>query len=89
MGRTGFPVHAVPTSAGTDDPTLGDIKRALHELSRTDTAGLREAHDLLRQLARRSGIDPDLAMQGRRALVNLQRARMARASAAGPDQKNG
>ena len=75
------------------EPTVGAIKRALHELSRTASGSaqrehgalLREAHDLLRRLALRSGIDPDDAVQRSRAAAESQRERivLARASKTG------
>jgi hypothetical protein len=70
------------------EPTVGAIKRALHQLSRTDSGSaqrehgalLREAHDLLRRLALRSGIDPDDAVQRARAAAESQRERVVLAS---------
>jgi hypothetical protein len=72
--------------ADQDEPTLGAIKRALHDLSCTDRTGLREAHELLRQLAGRNGIDLDEAVQSRRAIVKLQRERLVCASTLAADQ---
>ncbi|MCC6632740.1 MAG: hypothetical protein IT482_11805 [Gammaproteobacteria bacterium] len=88
------PVHALPPVSRADEPTLGAIKRALHELSRAPSgssqqdsgAMLREAHDLLRSLARSQGIDPDVAVRNRLAEVALLRERMVLASIASPDQ---
>lgn len=76
--------------AGSDAPTVGEIKRALHELSHITSgaaqgdagAMLREAHDLLRRLAHRNGIDPDAAVQQRRAASQSQREQLVLASAA-------
>lgn len=76
-------IHSL--SATTPDrPTVGAIKRALHELSQTSgseqgdrSTGLREANDHLRQLALRSGIDPDVALKRSLAAVALLRERMA------------
>jgi hypothetical protein len=79
-------IHALPPADGSDEPTAGAIKRTLHELSRDNGAILREAYDLLRQLARRNGIDPDDALQRRRAAVQSQRERMVLANAAAADQ---
>jgi hypothetical protein len=87
-------IHALPASDASDTPTVGAIKRALHELSRTTSgstqrdsgAVLREAHELLLGLARRNGINPDNAVQRRRAAVKLQRERMVLASVTASDQ---
>lgn len=75
-----------------NEPTLGEIKRALHGLSRGTRGSsgggaelLREAHEMLRQLARRSGIDPDKAVEGSRAAAQARRDRMAVASARASD----
>jgi hypothetical protein len=76
-------MHALPPAANPDEPTLGAIKQALHELSCANGASLRDAHELLRQLARGNGIDPDDALQRRRATVQLQRERLVRASVMG------
>jgi hypothetical protein len=70
------------------EPTVGAIKRALHQLSRTASGSaqrehgalLREAHDLLRRLALRSGIDPDDAVRRARAAAESQRERVVIAS---------
>lgn len=94
MGQARNRIHALSPAAGSDEPTVGAIKRALHELSRTtpdsaqndNGAVLREAHDQLRQLARRNGIDPDDAVRRRLAEVESLRARMALASATASDQ---
>jgi hypothetical protein len=79
-------VHALPPPANSDEPNLGAIKRALHELARSNSAALHEAHDLLRELARRNGVDPDAAVQRSRAAVKAQRAQLIRASALMSDQ---
>jgi hypothetical protein len=92
--ETNHRIHVLPTADGVDEPTLGVIKRALHELSRTTSgsvqrgngANLREAHDLLLKLARRNGIDPDDAVQRRRAAVKAQRERMVLVNATASDQ---
>jgi hypothetical protein len=76
------------------EPTVGAIKHALHELSRTASGSpqreraalLREAHDLLRRLALLSGVDPDDALQRARAAAKSQRERMVLASASKPEQ---
>jgi hypothetical protein len=77
-----------------EHPTVGEIKRALHELS-SATCGsaqhdggesLREAHDLLRQLALRNGIDPDDALRRSLAAVASLRERLALATATASDQ---
>jgi hypothetical protein len=73
---------------------VGAIKRALHELSRSvsgsaprdNGATLREAHDLLRKLAKSNGIDPDAALRGRLAAVAALRERLVLASARGSDR---
>jgi hypothetical protein len=83
--RTGQPrvsqsklrIPAFSPSGSSDEPTVGAIKRALHELSRTTSgSALHEAYDLLRQLALRSGINPDDAAQQSRAAVQSQRERL-------------
>jgi cobalamin biosynthesis protein CobD/CbiB len=81
-------LHVLQPLVGSEAPTLGTIKRALHELSRTASgsaqgsvaADLREAHALLRRLAHRNGINPDDALQLRRAAVESQREHLVRAS---------
>ncbi len=90
MRQTSTAIHALPESIDPDVPTVGAIKRAFHELSRTasgstqgdEGAMLREAHDLLRRLARRDGIDPDAAVRQRRAAIQSQREQLVFASAA-------
>ena len=94
MGEANNRIHALPPSDGSDEPTVGAIKRALHELSRTTSGSaqrendaiLREAHNLLRQLALFNGIDPDDAVQRRRAAVKSQRERLVLAGAPPSDQ---
>lgn len=94
MGQSSNRVHALAPAAAADEPTVGAIKRALHALSCADTDParrdngdkLREANDLLRQLARSSGIDPDAAIKERLAAVALLRERMVLASTAGSDK---
>lgn len=93
MGRTNIHDQA-PPPAGTDEPTVGAIKRALHELSHSTSGSalrdggaiLRETHDLLRQLARRNGIDPDAAMRRRRAAARSLREQLVLASATAPNR---
>lgn len=93
MGQVNKLMHALPSLEASDAPTLGAIKRALHALmpcaaassQRDASAALREAHDLLRQLALRNGIDPDIAVHRSRAAVESQRERMSLAGAAAPD----
>lgn len=78
-------MHALPDSDAPDVPTVGTIKRALHDLTRSAAApgdddggaALREANDLLRQYARRHGIDPDEALRRSLAAVKLLRDRLA------------
>ena len=94
MGQVKNRIRALPPQSGPDEPTLGAIKRALHELSRTtpgstrrDTgAVLREAHDQLRRLALRDGIDPDDAMRLRLAEVQVLRERLVLVSTPGSEQ---
>jgi hypothetical protein len=86
-------IHVVLPSDGSDEPTVGAIKRALHKLPRTTSgsaqrengANLREAYELLRQLAHRNGIDPDAAVQRRRAALKSQGERMVLAGATASD----
>jgi hypothetical protein len=83
-------IRALPPLTGFEEPTLGAIKRALHELSRAPAssaqggtgANLREAHAFLRLLARRQGINPDDAVQRSRVAVESQRKRLVQVSAA-------
>jgi hypothetical protein len=94
VGQTSIHDQAPPLPAGADEPTVGAIKRALHELSRSTSGSaqhdggaiLREAHDLLRQLARSNGIDPDAAMQRRRAAARSLREQLVLASATASDR---
>jgi hypothetical protein len=94
VGQAKNRIHVVPLMAGTEEPTLGAIKRALHELSRAahgsalrdKGAALREAHEQLCRLALRSGIDPDDAMRLRLAEVELLRERMVLVSTPGSGQ---
>jgi hypothetical protein len=86
-------IQVMQPSDGSDAPTIGAIKRALHELSRTTGSAqrnsgaiLREAHALLMGLARRNGIDPDIAVNKRLAAVESQRRRMVLVSPAPSDQ---
>jgi hypothetical protein len=83
--------------ASSDRPTVGAIKRALHELARRapssvqhdSASSLREAHDHLRRLALRNGIDPDDAVRQSLAAVALLRERMISAGAPRSDQASG
>ena len=67
-------------------PTLGTVKTALHQFSRsqgnavhgTSGANLRAAYELLLAQARRSGVDPDQALQRRRAAGETRRLRVVR-----------
>ena len=67
-------------------PTLGTVKTALHQFSRaqgdavhgTSGANLRAAYELLLAQARRSGVDPDQALQRRRAAAGMRRLRVVR-----------
>lgn len=94
MGQAKNQVHALPPLAETEEPTLGAIKRAMHELSRATSgsaqrdrgAVLREVHDQLRRLALRSGVDADDALRLRLAEVELLRERMVLVSAPGSSQ---
>jgi len=93
VGQADNLLHAPPSLAASDTPTIGAIKRALHALTpgaatstqRDAGSALREAHDLLRQLARRNGVDPDIAVHRSRAAVEAQRDRMAVVGAAASD----
>jgi hypothetical protein len=86
--------QVLPPSTGSAEPTVGSIKHALYELSHTTSgsaprengAVLREAYELLRTLALRDGIDPDDAVQARRATAQAQRRRMVLASGTASDQ---
>lgn len=78
MGRTNNSIAVPPP--GTDEPTVAEIKRALHRLSQDDGEALREVHDHLLELARGNGIDPDEAMQRSRAAAKLLRERLVRAT---------
>jgi hypothetical protein len=97
MRQANNQVSALPPRTGPDHPTVGAIKRALHELSRKASgstprdigAGLREAHDQLRQLALRNGIDPDNAVRQSLTAVALLRDRMISAGAPRSDQASG
>lgn len=97
MGQFNSRIQGLPPAGGSDEPTLGSIKRALHDLSRTAAdpahrdsgAALREANDLLRRLALDNGIDPDNAVRQRLAAVALLRERMVLASAATSAHKPG
>ena len=70
-------------------PTLGKVKTALHQFSRsqgdavpgTSGANLRAAYELLLAQALRSGVDPDQALQRRRAAGEIRRLRVVRTSA--------
>jgi hypothetical protein len=93
VDQTNIRIQALAPLAGSDEPTVGAIKRALHELARTISglapgdrgSNLREAHDLLRQLARRNGINPDDAVRRSRAAIKPGRVRLVCASATVPD----
>jgi hypothetical protein len=94
VGQFSDHLHALPPAGGSEEPSLGTIKRAIHELScattgparRDSGAMLREANDLLRRLARRNGIDPDGAVQRSLEGVKALRERMLLASITNPDQ---
>jgi hypothetical protein len=83
-------IHLLPPAAGVDEPTVGTIKRALHDLShapagsepRDYAAVLREINELMRRMARINGVDPDLALRRRRDAAQSQRERMRAGSAA-------
>ena len=77
-------MHVLPLPAGPVEPSVGDIKRALHDLSDA-TAGvgsrdhavmLHQVNELIRRCARLNGVDPDAAVQRRREAVQAQRERM-------------
>lgn len=97
VGQGRARVHALPPADAAETPTAGAIKRALHDLSCADSipaqrdtaAMLREAYELLRQLARSNDIDPDAAIRGRLAAVALLRERMALAGATESDHTSG
>jgi hypothetical protein len=86
-------IRALPTKTNSDRPTVGAIKRALHDLSRNAQdseqhdkgAALREVHKELRRLALRSGINPDDAVRQSLAAVALLRERMVSADGSAPD----
>lgn len=92
MHQAELHVPAVPPAAGADEPTVGAIKHALHELSDSKSASgsrdyantLREVHDLVRRLAHLNGIDPDAALQRSRDAIQSQRERLTVVSAAVP-----
>jgi hypothetical protein len=79
-------VLAVPPAAPADEPTLAEIKRALHDMPRSGAGApgrdyaevLREVHELVRRLARVNGVDPDDAVQRRRDAIQAQRESMSR-----------
>lgn len=93
VGQTDSAIHALPLSAGADEPSVGTIKRALHDLSpasagvatRDYAEVLREVHALVCRLARINGVDPDAALQRRCEAAQLQRDRMVLVSAGPPD----
>lgn len=94
VGQARSRIHVLAPSDGSGEPTVGAIKRALHEFAsgsaqREQGALLREAHDLLRRLALRSGIDPDDAVQRSRAAAESQRERIVLASTSKSDQTSG
>jgi hypothetical protein len=92
--QAGKRVQVLAPGSRADEPTVGAIKRALHDLScappgssqQDSGAMLREAHDLLRRLAHSNGIDPDDAVRSRLAAVASLRERMVLASITSPDQ---
>ena len=88
MGDTDKRFLALPLGH-CDAPTLGTVKAVLHQFSRsqadavhgTSGANLRAAYELLLAQARRSGVDPDQALQRRHAAAGVRRLRVARTSA--------
>ncbi len=92
MGQSRNTLCTQPATSA-DEPTLGDIKRALHDLSRgahgtssNDTAAiLREINELVRRVALLGGIDPDQALRRSRESLQSRRERMATSAAAAPD----
>jgi hypothetical protein len=86
-------IHVLPLPAGALEPSVGEIKRALHDLSDATTgfgsrdyaAVLRQVNDLVRRCARLNGVDPDAAVQRRRDAVQAQRERMLGGAPAAPD----
>lgn len=89
-------VHALAPLAGSDEPTVGDIKRALHELSHSPSdfatrdyaRVLREVNELIRRCARLNGIDPDAAVNRRREAAQTQRERIVLAGDTAADRKS-
>ena len=85
-------MHVLPLPAGSPEPSVGDIKRALHDLSDTATSigsrdyavVLRQVNEVIRRCARLNGVDPDAAVQRRRDALQAQRERML-GGAASPD----
>ncbi|MFO1502330.1 MAG: hypothetical protein U1F39_00770 [Steroidobacteraceae bacterium] len=93
MSDTDNAVHALPSPTMADEPTVGAIKRALHDLSpaamgvakRDYAEVLREVHALVCRLARINGIDPDAALQRRREAAKSRRDSMVLSSPAAAD----
>jgi len=86
-------LRLMPMPAGTDVPSVGEIKCALHELSgaaagaapRDHAAILRQVNELVRRCALSNGVDPDAVVQRRRDIVHAQRERMLGGTASTPD----
>jgi hypothetical protein len=85
-----YPMHALPLPADPVEPSVGEIKRALHGLSdatagfgsRDYAAVLRQVNELVRRYARLNGVDPDAAVLRRRDVVQAQRDLMRGAAPA-------
>jgi hypothetical protein len=85
-----YQMHALPLPADSVEPTVGEIKRALHGLPDAATgfgssdyaAVLRQVNELVRRCARLNGVDPDAAIKRRRGAVQAQREHMRGGAAA-------
>lgn len=83
-------MHVVPRPARSGEPSVGDIKLALHDLSdaaagvgsRDYALMLHQVNELIRRCARLNGVDPDNAVQLRREAVQAQRERLLGGAAA-------
>ncbi|HTP38832.1 MAG TPA: hypothetical protein VMI92_04595 [Steroidobacteraceae bacterium] len=97
MSRSGKRILAPTPHAGAEPgPTLGAVKSLLHQYSHSSGVGgealnatnLRAAYELICEIARKYGIDPQLALQQYRAskqarprLVRRAKTRTARTQA--------
>jgi len=86
-------MHVLPLPAGSAEPSVGSIKRALHDLSDATTGVgsrdyavvLRQVNELIRRCARLNGVDPDAAVQRQRDAIQVQRELMLGGTAAAQD----